>query len=228
MEKNKEKYIFGDILLKILEDNLDIHEDDFVAWKVTSQERDPFKILVAIILSQNTIEKNTLRAYIALNEKIGVSPSAIYETNIDLVKEAIRIAGLQDSKAKAIKLLAKKIIEDLGGDSYKLYKLNADAIRNLLDDIPGIGRKTIDVFLANIGYPILPIDTHIKRVSYRIGLTNHKVYIKIQQDLHTFFRPESRLKAHMYLIKLGRVYCKAISPRCDLCPLRNYCLKRIK
>lgn len=224
---SKKNFSFGDKILEILENSLDLEEDDFVAWKVARIKRDPFKILVAIILSQNTIEKNTLRAYVNLDRTIGVTPENIFNVDITRLKEAIRIAGLQDAKARTIKMLSTIIVKKLGGDSYKLEDMDIDKIQKILRNIPGIGRKTIDVFLANIGYPILPIDTHIKRVSYRIGLADYKSYEKMQMELHRVFRPKVRLKAHMYLIKLGRTYCKALRPKCDICPIREYCIKRV-
>lgn len=223
-----ETFWLGDKVLENLKRKLVLEEDDFVARKVALKWRDPFKIIVAIILSQNTIEKNTLKAYMKLEKNVGISPNAISSTSPEKIKNLIRIAGLQESKARAIKELARIIVERFNGKPEKLLKMGEEEIRELLNSIPGIGRKTIDVFLANFGYPVLPIDVHIRRVSLRLGLAKSKSYEKMQRELHKVFRPEKRLNAHMYLIKLGRTYCKALKPNCKHCPLNSICPKIIE
>ncbi|MGC9108470.1 MAG: endonuclease III domain-containing protein, partial [Infirmifilum sp.] len=96
-------------------------------------------------------------------------------------------------------------------------------VREELGKIRGIGDKTIDVLLANYGYPIVAIDTHVRRVARRLGLTHAKTYMAIREDLEKVFRPEKRLTAHLLLILLGRNICKAKRPACLECPLKDIC-----
>ncbi len=150
-------------------------------------------------------------------------PESIARASLSEIEEAIKPAGLQRAKARAIKELANLILEEFNGDMRKLLEMGEEKVRECLSKIPGIGHKTIDVLLANWGYPVLPVDTHIRRISKRMGLASSGGYVGIRESLHKYFRPSRRLEAHLLLIKLGRTICKSQNPRCDLCPLRRFC-----
>jgi len=96
-------------------------------------------------------------------------------------------------------------------------------VRRELTAVRGIGYKTVDVLLASFGYPVLPVDTHVKRVARRLGLSGSSSYMGVRRDLERVFRPEARFEAHLLLIKLGREVCKAREPRCRECPLNDTC-----
>jgi endonuclease-3 len=216
------RYELGDTILDKLSRTFQISPDDFAALKA-ALGRDYFKVLVATILSQNTNEKNTFKAIKKLEESIGIKPHLLASVDENYLEEAISPAGLQSTKSKAIKEAAKLIVERYDGDITNLLKKGEKRVREELGKIRGIGDKTIDVLLANYGYPIVAIDTHVRRVARRLGLTHAKTYMAIREDLEKVFRPEKRLTAHLLLILLGRNICKAKRPACLECPLKDIC-----
>lgn len=221
-----DKYELGDEILERLKKYFRVDMEEFVALRVSRTTKDPFKTVVATIISQNTAERNTRKAYMRLEEQIGVSPEKIVEAGIEKIAESIKPAGLQEAKAKAIYNLALMVVGKYRGDMKKLMVKGEDVVRSELKKIRGIGDKTIDVLLSNWGYPVVAIDTHIRRVARRLGLTNSSNYDTIRRDLHRVFREDKRLEAHLFLIKLGREVCRAKNPRCDVCPISYICKYR--
>ncbi|RLI98760.1 MAG: endonuclease III [Candidatus Aenigmatarchaeota archaeon] len=217
------EWTLGDIILKRLRERFGkISSGEFVAKDIAESYKDPFKIIVGVIISQNTIESNTFKAYNELERRIGVEVEKLANADIKDIEESIKVAGLQDSKARAIKTLAERIKNELNGDLSNILK-DYNKARNWLTSIPGIGVKTADVLLANMGASVLPVDTHIKRIAIRLGLAEKKSYEHIRKNLERIFRPSIRLEAHLLLIKLGREICKARNPQCKSCPLRDIC-----
>ncbi|RLE69652.1 MAG: endonuclease III [Thermoprotei archaeon] len=217
---------YADIILSRLEKKFMIPKGEFIAYDIYKSTGDPFKVLVATIISQNTLERNSYKAYSNLEKIVGIDPDKIYKTSLKMIEDAIKPAGLWKNKAKAIKVLAETIVEKYSGDIKNLFKgTNVNEVREKLKSIKGIGFKTIDVVLANLGYGVIPLDTHVKRVAYRLGLTKAKTYTKIQEDLHRIIEKRNRLKAHLLLIMLGRKYCRSKKPLCEKCVLEDICLK---
>lgn len=206
----------GDEIVNRLEQALEIREEYFAAL-AESRKGDPFRTLVAVILSQNTNEANTWRAYKKLGETVGINPRALISAPLQAIEEAIKPAGLQQAKSRAIKQAAEVFA--------RRENATLRELANELLQIRGIGYKTIDVVLAMYGEPVLPIDTHIRRVAERLGIGKGG-YRKLQESLHAVFRPEKRLKAHLLLIALGREICKARNPLCGRCPLQDICAYR--
>jgi len=219
MKRNNPAWRLGDRILEKLKKALMIREEEFAALSVSRDKKEFFKILVTVILSQNTNETNTWRAYNRLKERIGVTPQALLEAPIQLVEEAIKPAGLQRSKGRALKSVARIFMK------HKPSELTSELKEELLR-VKGVGYKTIDVVAAMLGEPVLPIDTHIRRVSRRLGIGGGG-YKNLQQALHKLFRPERRLEAHLYLIAFGRRICRARNPLCDNCPLGEMCEYRM-
>ncbi|MEM2216780.1 MAG: endonuclease III [Thermofilaceae archaeon] len=217
----------GDLILKLLRQELKFREGEFTALEA-GRQGDPFRVLVATILSQNTNEKNTFLAFEKLDKGVGVTPFRILQAGEGKIKELIAVAGLQDQKAKAVVEVSKLIQERYGGDLKKLLALGEEVVRKELGSVRGVGDKTIDVLLAFSGFPVVPIDTHVKRVSRRLGLAHSSNYKKIREELHRVFRENVRLEAHLLLIKLGREICKARNPLCFKCPLKELCLNAFK
>ncbi len=183
-----------------------------------------YKILIATILSQNTNDKNSIRAFKNLEEEIGIEPSKILNTDTERLAEVIRIGGLHKIKAKKIKLATKIIQENYGGDLSKIMDLPYEEARDILLKIPGIGDKTADILLLKMGYPSFPVDTHIKRITKRLGLVNQNArYMEISNVWKKSIPVNLYLDAHMELIAFGRKICKAKNPRCDICPLKSSC-----
>lgn len=217
----------GDRILELLRRELKVEESEFAASEA-GRRGDPFRVLVATILSQNTNERNTFLAFKKLDERIGITPFRILQAGEEKVKELIAIAGLQEQKAKAIVEVSKLVQKRYGGDLKKLLVLGEETVRKELSSVRGIGDKTIDVLLAFFGFPVVPIDTHVKRVSKRLGLTRSSSYRKIREELHKVFKENARLEAHLLLIKLGRETCKARNPLCSKCPLKELCPSSFK
>ena len=209
-------------LLKRLRRALELREDDFIALKVYRETGDPFKVLVATVLSQNTTEANAFTALRSLERLVGLDPDSIHNAPLAEVERAIRPAGLWRQKARAIKRLAEMVVGGL--DLESLLELGSEEVRRVLEAVPGIGRKTVDVLLALFKGGVIPVDTHVRRVARRLGLTPSSSYEGVKRDLESFFPSSARLEAHYYLIILGRTICKAKRPLCGECPIGDACL----
>ncbi len=209
-------YWLGLEILRRLRNRFSISRGEFIARDLSGG--DPFRLLVGIILSQNTTEANAFRAYRELERSIGVTPEALAAAGVEAVAGAIRAAGLYRGKARAIVSLARRVLEGLDLDA----ALREGRAEELLA-IPGIGRKTVDVAMAFYGRPVVPVDTHVRRVARRLGLVDSDDYGRVRGALESIFPPHLRLEAHLYLIKLGREVCRARAPRCGECPLRDLC-----
>lgn len=212
----------GDRILERLRRELKVGEGEFAALEA-GRRGDPFRVLVATILSQNTSERNTFLAFERLDKAIGVTPLRILEAGEERIKELVAVAGLQDQKARAIVEVSRLVQERYGGDLRRLLSLGEEAVRRELGSVRGVGDKTIDVLLAFSGFPVLPVDTHVRRVARRLGLARSSSYRGIREELHRVFGERARLEAHLLLIKLGREVCRARNPLCSRCPLRGLC-----
>jgi len=183
---------------------------------------DLFRILVATILSQNTNDKNSIEAYRRLDHTIGVDLDKLEKADIDIIIDAIKPAGLYVSKAKTIKSVIKLVKELDGLENLKRY--DYEKARKILTSIGGIGLKTADILLLHLNYPAFPVDTHIKRVTYRLGFTDKYDYEEISNFWRKALDKNEYLDAHLRIISFGRKICKSKKPLCNLCPLRDICL----
>lgn len=188
---------------------------------------DPFKVLIRTIISQSTAEINTRKAFEKLLAKIQpFTPARLAETDIKEIEEALRVAGLYRNKATVIKRVSSIILEEFNGNLDFIYSLPLNEARKKLLRLPGVGPKTADVLLLFCAKrPVLPIDTHVNRVSKRLGLVpvNKKKYDEIRSRLEGLYIPEDYLAVHMLFIALGRTFCKALKPLCSMCPLAELC-----
>ena len=187
---------------------------------------DPFKNLVIGVLSQNTSDRISTKAYTGLVNRFNITPHELARADEKEIREAIKPGGLYNVKAKRIKNLADAILEKHGGDLSKILELpRKDALRNLLE-LPGIGRKTADVCLAYCARRhIIPVDTNIDRVAKRLGIAPLKAtYEDVQESLELIIPPADRVRGHELLIRLGRDYCKARKPLCNICPVVAICM----
>jgi len=206
-------------ILEILKKNFPIPNPSTVC-------KDPFKLLVRTVISQSTAEKNVARAYENLLSKMPITPEHISEADVKEIEEALRVAGLYRNKSMALKKIADEIIERFGGSLDFIYSLPLNEAREKLMSLPGIGPKTADIILLFCAdKPVLPVDTHVKRVSKRLGLVveDKGGYESIRSRLESLYKPEEYFAVHMLLIALGRRFCKALKPLCDLCPVKNLC-----
>jgi len=188
--------------------------------------RDPFKVLIRTVLSQNTSYKNELRAFKALEERIGVEPSKLAEANEEAIAECIRPAGQHRQRARRIKEIARLVLELYGGDLWRLLRLEpVEEARGKLMGLPGVGKKTADIVLLFCARrPVFPVDRHILRIVSRMGLLGRRVDYDVVSDLAVrALEPGDYLFAHLALIRLGREVCRARRPSCRACPIRDLC-----
>ncbi len=200
-----------------------ILEKIYVPWKW--EIRDPFKILVSTILSQRTSWINVRKAINQLERKVGIDPKSIAEADLESIKESIKVAGLYNAKSIRIKEIARIIMKKYDGNLSKVLNLPLEDARKELLKLPGVGFKTADVillFAAN--KPVFPVDTHIMRISRRLGIVKGK--INYENIRHTWEKALPRNKyavAHILLIMFGREICKGGKPLCDKCPIARFC-----
>ncbi|MCE4603406.1 MAG: endonuclease III [Aeropyrum sp.] len=214
----------GSEVLERLRKSLSPRWDEYVALVSYRVDKDPFAVLVSIVLSQNTNDKNSIKAYLKLRENVGVSVNDIMEASENSIIESIKIAGLARQKAKTLKELAKAV-HSWGGPDY-LLREDPSILRKKLIGIPGVGPKTADVFLSLVrkARGVFAVDTHAARIAKRWGLVGEKAgYDEVSQSLIRFFGDENNEEAHRLLIALGRKYCAARRPRCVECPLKDIC-----
>ncbi|MBU1204765.1 MAG: hypothetical protein KKE93_02560 [Nanoarchaeota archaeon] len=188
----------------------------------------PFKNLVIGILSQNTSDRNSTRAYIGLSNQFKITPTELANAPINKIRDSIKAGGLYNMKAKRIKKLAQTVLKRFHGDLSTITKLPKNKARESLLNLKGIGVKTADVFLAYcMNQDTLPIDTNIERVAKRIGITKSGAkYEEIQKALAKVIPPMRRVRGHELLIRLGRDFCKAQKPLCNKCPVISICRKQ--
>ena len=174
-----------------------------------------FELLIAVILSAQATDVSvnlaTRRLYPAAN-----TPEGILELGEEGLKDYIRTIGLFNSKAKNIILTCKALLEEHGGE--------VPSDRSSLEALPGVGRKTANVVLNTaFGQPTMAVDTHIFRVANRTGLALGKTPLVVERKLLKSI-PKPYLKdAHHWLILHGRYVCKARTPNCPECIIRDLC-----
>ena len=189
--------------------------------------RDPFKLLVITVLSQVTSYRNLMLAVENLEKSIGISPEKLARAPLEDIEQAIRPAGLYRQRARKIKSISRIILEKYGGDLSFIKDLDVEHARKILLSLPGVGEKTADVILLfSFGKEIMPVDTHIRRISRRLGLVDEKSsYGEIRRTLEQIFPPDTLAFAHVALIEFGRRICRARKPLCGSCPLEKFCPK---
>ncbi len=187
--------------------------------------RKPFSTLIRTILSQATNDKNSRKAFRNLSEKFKMAPKALAEADEEEIEKAIRIGGLYRNKSRVIKELSRVIVEEFDGTLDFIYLSPLEEARKLLMTLPGIGPKTADVVLLfSANKSVLPVDTHVNRVSKRLGLVSSNAdYERIRLTLESLYSPKDYLDAHLLLIMLGRKYCKARNPLHKSCPVNMLC-----
>jgi endonuclease-3 len=190
--------------------------------------RDPLPALdelVSTILSQNTNDQNRDRAFMALRSQFPTW-EAVRDAPEQLVVEAIRVAGLANQKGPRIQAVLRQITEERGDlDLSFLNDLSAQEAMEWLLRFNGVGPKTAAIVLQfSLNKPAFPVDTHIYRVSGRLGLRPAKMSVEQAHDhLGRLLPAETYYAAHLNIIRLGREICQARRPDCPACPLRDLC-----
>ena len=175
----------------------------------------PFELLIAVILSAQAtdigVNKATRRLYPVAN-----TPEAILALGVDGLKDYIRTIGLYNAKAANIIKTCKILIER--------DQSNVPDERELLESLPGVGRKTANVVLNTaFGQATIAVDTHIFRVGNRTGIAKGKTPLEVEKRLLRLVPDEFKLDAHHWMILHGRYICKARKPNCPECIIRDLC-----
>jgi endonuclease-3 len=183
--------------------------------RILLDHRNPFELLVATVLAAQCTDERVNRVTPSLFLEYP-DPRALAEAKQEAVEEVIRPTGFFRNKAKAIRELSAAIVEQHGG--------KVPATMDALTALPGVGRKTASILLgACFGVDALPVDTHVGRVSFRLGLTASKDPARIEQDLTAAVPATKRWEFTTRLGWHGRQVCVARKPRCPVCGLLPVC-----
>ena len=188
---------------------------------------DPLSVLIGTILSQNTSDVNSHRAFDKLIETFGTWEQ-VAQAGVDEIAEAIKDGGLNRIKAVRIKASLQSILDSHGSlDLGFLVNRPSSEAREWLEKLPGVGPKTAAcVLLFSLGKPALPVDTHVYRVSKRLGLINSKVSPEeAHRLLETMVPEDKRYEFHLLMLAHGRRVCQARRPLCQECIFQQQCPK---
>lgn len=207
---------------------LQILRRNFTMPKWTEAKRDPFETLIVTIISQNTADRNTARAFERLSKRFEIKPEALAKAENSQIEETLRVAGLYRNKAKTIKRISTIILEKFHGSLQPILSLPLKEARKTLMALPGIGPKTADVVLLfSAKQPTIPVDTHVNRVAKRLGFAPaNEDYDAVRTSIQSLYNPRDYLAVHVLLIAHGRRYCKARRPLCEQCPVNMHCPSR--
>lgn len=174
-----------------------------------------YTLLVAVILSAQATDIGVNKATKALFQKID-NPKAMVKLGEAGLKEYIKTIGLYNAKAKNVIAMSEMLIKEHGGV--------VPEDRDALEKLPGVGRKTANVVMnCAFGHPTMAVDTHVFRVSNRIGLVKAKNPMETEKQLLKNIPAEFLQHAHHWLILHGRYICVARKPKCLVCPVREWC-----
>ncbi len=198
---------------------LKILDKEYPEKKVALKHRNSLELLIATILSAqctdervNIVTKGLFRKY--------KSAKDFADSDINGLENDIRSIGLFRSKAKNIKKTCKLLVDEFNGE--------VPSNMNDLLKLHGVARKTANIVLSNwFGIASgIAVDTHVKRISFRLGLTNHDNPNKIEKDLMNLIPKKEWLHLNHVLVSHGRAICKAPTPKCSKCPLNKLCPKK--
>lgn len=176
----------------------------------------PFHLLIAVILSAQCTDKRVNMHTPQIFMRFP-SPADLAQASFEEVYDLIRSISFPNNKARHLIGMAQKLISDFGGE--------VPSETSQLETLPGVGRKTANV-IASVIYdkPVIAVDTHVFRVSRRLGLSDGSTVEAVEKDLTAGFEEHLRGKAHHWLILHGRYVCTARKPKCQECGIRDYCM----
>ncbi|RPG74232.1 MAG: endonuclease III [Euryarchaeota archaeon TMED141] len=181
---------------------------------VPLDHRNPFELLVAVLMSAQTTDLKVNEVTPALFE-LGPTPEAMAALDVDVIQSTIRYVGLAPTKAKNIRRLSEMLVEHHDG--------NVPASFEALEALPGVGHKTAGVVMAQaFGVPAFPIDTHIHRLAARWGLSNGSNVDRTERDLKAVFPKEKWNDLHLQIIFFGREHCPARWHDLNTCPICSW------
>lgn len=204
MTKNKEITLYLDKVIPNPKCELEYQKD--------------YELLIATMLSAQTTDKRVNMVTKILFNKYP-SLEALSEASIQDLINIVRPVGTFNRKALNIKLIAQELLNKSNGV--------VPNDREALESLSGVGRKTANVVLSNLfNEPCIAVDTHVSRVSKRLGIAkkDDNVYV-VEKKLNKFFKNNNLCRIHHQLVLFGRYHCKALKPQCDNCELKKYCKK---
>ena len=177
--------------------------------------RNPYQLIVAVILSAQCTDKRVNMHTPALFLRFP-TPEMLAQATFEEVYDLIKSISFPNNKAKHLIGMARMLVSDFGGE--------VPSEVEQLERLPGVGRKTANV-VASIIYnkPVIAVDTHVFRVSHRLGFSAGKTPLEVEKDLNKLIPMQERAIAHHWLILHGRYICTARNPKCAGCPIREWC-----
>jgi endonuclease-3 len=195
---------------------IEFFESEMPVAETELNYENPFQLLIAVILSAQCTDKRINQVTPALFERFS-DPESLAAAPVDEIFQYIRSVSYPNSKSKYLSGMAKKIMDEFGGKV-------PDNV-NDLQKLPGVGRKTANVIVSVVHQaPAMAVDTHVFRVSNRIGLTNNsKNPLQTEKTLTKYIPQEKVHIAHHWLILHGRYVCTARNPKCNACKISHLC-----
>jgi endonuclease III len=191
-----------------------ILDDLYPQPPIPLQHRDPFTLLVAVVLSAQTTDAQVNKVTPALFARASTA-AAMAALSVEEILSCIRACGLAPTKAKNVKKLAETLVAEHGGDVPR----DMDALERL----PGVGHKTASVVMSQaFGEPAFAVDTHIHRLAHRWRLSNGKSVEQTERDLRKVFPREEWSRRHLQIIYFGREYCPARGHEKAACPICSW------
>ncbi len=179
------------------------------------QHGGPFELLVAVMLSAQCTDKRVNMVTPPLFAAYP-TPQAMATASVEDILEYVKSVSYPNSKAAYLQAMARMLVDEFGGQV-------PDNMKDLTS-LPGVGRKTANVVMgAAFGKATIPVDTHVYRVSHRLGLSQGKTPNDVERDLARHIPEELRFKAHHWILLHGRYVCKSLRPDCLNCGIQQYC-----
>ena len=179
------------------------------------QHGDPFELLVAVMLSAQCTDKRVNMVTPALFGAYP-TPQAMAAASVEDILQYVKSVSYPNSKAAHLQAMAQKLVEEFNGQV-------PDNMKDLTS-LPGVGRKTANVILGIVfGKATIPVDTHVYRVSHRLGLSQGKTPDDVERDLSRNIPADLRFKAHHWILLHGRYVCKSQRPDCLNCGIQQFC-----
>ncbi len=200
---------------------IEILREHYRSWEapvvtlVAQHTNDPFRVLVCALLSTRTRDETTAKVCEKLFKRVR-SPEDLLRIPLDELEKLIYPVGFYRNKAKQLKNLVEKLIKEYGG-----------SVPNRLEDLlrlPGVGRKVANLVLADgFNVPAICVDTHVHRITNRWCLIKTKTPHETEEKLREIIPREYWKEINRLLVAFGQRICTPLRPKCDLCPIENYC-----
>ena len=190
-----------------------ILDEIYPGQPIPLEHRDPYTLLVAVMLSAQTTDKKVNEVTPVLFEAAD-TPESMASLEVDRIHSIIREIGLAPTKARNLRRMAEQIIEDGGG-------VRPDW--DFLESLAGVGHKTAGVVMAQaFGVPAFPVDTHIHRLAARWGLSDGSSVVTTERDLKSAFPEDTWIRRHLQIIYFGREHCPALRHDPSQCPICSW------